>query len=334
MNGHEDDTLLKFFKNGFVVHDGPHLDKAALEQSLLAKGAMFRVQGPFDETPQAIQQEDMIAQNLNSQEAFFIIKPDSNKASYAWFGIGCSVGERGYAERLEKILNCSSCTHVEETQEPDDFWATLGGKTEYSSTKLLNFAPGFEPRMFQVSVHSGLNHFDEIKNFRQTDLNNWDVMIVDAYMTIWIWIGNKSEEREKKNAIKRVDAYKKALTDGRDIKKVQVVCIAPCNEPFTFTGLFPEWEDEISATWVEEKKAGKVVTEEQKAEDSKYKDPTKNKFDLETLKATFPEGVNPLTKEAYLEDAVFEEVFKMTRRDFGELKQWKKDKLKKEVGLF
>ena len=31
MQGHEDDTLLKFFPNGFICHDGPRMDMAALQ---------------------------------------------------------------------------------------------------------------------------------------------------------------------------------------------------------------------------------------------------------------------------------------------------------------
>lgn len=157
--GHEDDTLLKFFSNGFVCHDGEHLDLAALSERLTSKGAMFRIQGPFGETPQAIQQDEIKCELLNSNEAFFIIKPDGSKAAFAWMGTGCTDGERMYNSRLEKILNVNSCQQLDETEETEDFWAALGGKTEYSSTKNLGFAPGFEPRMFEVSVHSGYNTF-------------------------------------------------------------------------------------------------------------------------------------------------------------------------------
>ena len=212
---------------------------------------------------------------------------------------------------------------MDETEESEDFWAALGGKTEYSSTKNLGFAPGFNPRMFQISVNSGYNKMTEIRNFRQEDLNNHDVMIVDAYSTIWLWTGNKSNKHEHRASIKRTEEYKNALTDGRDLKKIQVTFIEPCNEPFTFRGLFPEWNDEISATWVEEEKAAKPVTEETKASDDKFLNGKKHKFDLDALKSGFPEGVNPAKKEDYLEDDVFQQCFGMGRREFEELKAWK-----------
>ena len=56
MQGHEDDTLLKFFPNGFICHHGKRegsiADKLA---SLNTNGCLFRVMGPYGETPQAIQ---------------------------------------------------------------------------------------------------------------------------------------------------------------------------------------------------------------------------------------------------------------------------------------
>jgi len=52
--GHEDDTLLKFFPNGFVCLDGAREEIADRLASIKSAGGMFRVQGPHDETPQAI----------------------------------------------------------------------------------------------------------------------------------------------------------------------------------------------------------------------------------------------------------------------------------------
>ena len=46
--------------------------------------------------------------------------------------------------------------------------------------KELGFAPGFEPRLFQISNASGYIHMRELYNFQQDDLSNNDVMILDA----------------------------------------------------------------------------------------------------------------------------------------------------------
>jgi len=59
-----------------------------------------------------------------------------------------------------------------------------------------------------------------------------------------------------------------------------------------------------------------------------------NFFDLKLLQAGIPEGVNPASKETYLSDAQFEEVFKMTKDKFMGLKHWKRKQLKKDAKLF
>lgn len=46
-------------------------------------------------------------------------------------------------------------------------------------------------------------------------------------------------------------------------------------------------------------------------------------YTYEELKGIFPKGVKPDAKEQYLEDSVFEELFKMTKAEFGELKKWR-----------
>jgi len=51
MQGHEDDTLLTFFPNGFIAHDGPYVPIAERIEHLKECGALFKIQGPFGEKP-------------------------------------------------------------------------------------------------------------------------------------------------------------------------------------------------------------------------------------------------------------------------------------------
>ena len=52
MQGHEDDTLLSFFPNGFICHNTERVANKATGAAFLAEhGAMYRVQGPFGEKP-------------------------------------------------------------------------------------------------------------------------------------------------------------------------------------------------------------------------------------------------------------------------------------------
>ena len=76
-----------------------------------------------------------------------------------------------------------------------------------------------------------------------------------------------------------------------------------------------------------------LKVEEIKKEESKYLNPSSNKFQFEQLKG-FPEGVDPTKKEAYLSNEDFVKVFGMTIEKFYDQKKWKQTEKKKETGLF
>ena len=79
-----------------------------------------------------------------------------------------------------------------------------------------------------------------------------DVMVLDVFQTIYMWIGRGANKIEKKNAQKKVDAYIQALQDGRKEEDVEITEVEPCGEPPSFTTHFPEWEEEVSAQWMAE----------------------------------------------------------------------------------
>ena len=191
----------------------------------------------------------------------------------------------------------------------------------------------------------------EIYNFAQTDLNNNDVMILDAYTSVYMWMGRNASKAEINNSQKKVDAYLAALQDGRAVADVQIVEVDPCSEPPSFTTHFPEWEEEVSQEWLapDPYTAAKMTTTaereayyaQKKTEqsagesgDGDWADAETTKHALDTLKNTFPEGVNPRRKEYYLTDADFQAVFGMDVSAWEGLKEWKRKDLKKKAGLF
>jgi advillin len=216
---------------------------------------------------------------------------------------------------------------------------------------------------------------------------NDDIMLLDAYSSIYVWIGNGSNKFEKNGAYKTANRYIESIKDDRDKSSVQIVEVEAGREPPSFTVHFPEWRAEIAQRWLDDDPAKRLadlypadkgtgvsggssssntapkkplvpgkpantnpsapawakkdtsVQEESKkvesAEDkSKYLDPATNKMDYEQLKGAFPTGVDPARKEAYLPDDKFQEIFGMTPAAFNDLKQWKKNDLKKAKGLF
>jgi len=122
--------------------------------------------------------------------------------------------------------------------------------------------------------------------------------------------------------------------------------VDPCSESFVFKGFFPDWDDEFSTHWLEldpfaaamakieaDKKAS-IEAKMGKKEEVKFDAAGSKTYDLEVLKRSFPEGVDPTKKEQYLSDEVFSQVFKMDKTAFNALKEWKRKDMKKQAGLF
>lgn len=186
--GHEDDSLLNFFPNGFIVHDGDRMpidDKFAL---IKEKGAMYKVTGTYGSHPYAIQQNTPECKFLNSNEAFTVVAPGGD-VTYHWTGEGATEDESVFAQKLGAVVAPAASSHsgFKEGAEVEEFWTALGGKTEYLSSKDLGFQPGFEARLFHCSNAHGYFHMREFYNFTQEDLMNNDVMVLDTYNTIYMW---------------------------------------------------------------------------------------------------------------------------------------------------
>ena len=43
MQGHEDDTLLTFFPNGFICHDGERLTVSERQEKIKENGCMYKI---------------------------------------------------------------------------------------------------------------------------------------------------------------------------------------------------------------------------------------------------------------------------------------------------
>lgn len=271
--------------------------------------------------------------------------PPGGDVTYYWIGEASSVLESEYAQRLGNILAAGAAhSGFKEGEEPEEFWTALGGKTEYLSVKDYGISPGFEPRLFHCSNSQGYFHMREIYNFLQEDLNNNDIMVLDTFSTIYMWVGLKSNETERRNVVKKVDAYLANLTDGRSPDLVQLVTIEPGSEPLGFRAYFSEWEDSVVDEWFLPdpyqakldaiEAAKKAAYEAKTGTKTEYVDPTAKVYDLKTLQTTFPEGVDPAKKEQYLSNADFEATFGMSKEAFYQLKLWKQKDLKKAKNLF
>ena len=81
-------------------------------------------------------------------------------------------------------------------------------------------------------------------DFSQSDLVEDDVMVLDAWDSIYIWIGATSNKNEINTAEKIIIDYLKGDPKDRDadlpVMKIRQGC-----EPPTFTGFFGTWDPTI-----------------------------------------------------------------------------------------
>lgn len=124
-----------------------------------------------------------------------------------------------YSNCISKSSQQATTTTLKESEETDEFWELLGGKTEYASDPCLS-DPDFAPRLFQVSNATGALRVDEIWDFTQEDLIDEDVMLLDTFSTVYVWIGSLAHREEQKEAPKIAAEYVKTATDGRDMSIV------------------------------------------------------------------------------------------------------------------
>ena len=82
---------------------------------------------------------------------------------------------------------------------------------------------------------------EEIIDFNQSDLSEDDVMVLDTWDSIFIWVGVNSTREEVVKAEKLVAEYLKSDPTGRDLD-MPIMKIHQGCEPPTFIGFFGVWD--------------------------------------------------------------------------------------------
>ncbi|KAM7323153.1 hypothetical protein ACRRTK_017259 [Alexandromys fortis] len=187
---------------------------------------------------------DVDANSLNSNDVFVLKLPQNN--GFTWIGKGASQEEEKGAEYVTDVLKCKTA-RIQEGEEPEEFWNALGGRGDYQTSPLLETrAEDHPPRLYGCSNKTGRFIIEEVPGeFTQDDLAEDDVMLLDAWEQIFIWIGKDANEVEKKESMKSAKTYLETDPSGRD-KRTPIVIIKQGHEPPTFTGWFLGWD---SSRW-------------------------------------------------------------------------------------
>ncbi len=171
------------------------------------------------------------------------------------------------------------------------------------------------------------------------DLIEDDVMMLDTYREVFVWIGNQANTEEKKKALETAIEYVKTDTSGRKPEDTIFTTVKQGFEPPNFTGHFFAWNPakwSSGQSYEEMKKAlaaGGDLTTSVAAELSKFSVSAKYTF-AQLCGPNVPEGVDVTQKEQFLLDDEFKARFGITRAEFNTMPAWKKSNARKKAGLY
>uniref|UniRef100_A0A8C1SLK6 Gelsolin n=1 Tax=Cyprinus carpio TaxID=7962 RepID=A0A8C1SLK6_CYPCA len=240
IQGKEPPHLMSIFGGQpMVVHKGGTSRKGGQSQASAVR--LFQVRANPAGHTRAVE-VDAVASSLNSNDAFVLV---TASGSVLWLGHGTSNAEKTGAKKLASILGVD-LSEISEGAEGDDFWSALGGKAEYrTSERLKNKIDTHPPRLFACSNKTGQFLIEEVPGeMTQEDLASDDVMILDTWDQVFVWIGNEANEDEKSEAVISAAKYIESDPASRD-KRTPIVTVKQGFEPPTFTGWFLGWDHDF-----------------------------------------------------------------------------------------
>lgn len=355
--GKEPAHFRQLFQGSLIIHKGGRAssfkNRADTDSTDTDGVALFHVRGTQPMNTTGIQVPE-VASNLNSADCFVLVTP---RTVYSWKGRGASPDEHTVATNIASILAGNylglggrTLVQVDEGSEPDEFWSSLGGRKPYASLRVGEPAPK-DPRFFLCSNATGTFKIEEVQDYEQEDLIDDDVVILDCYTSIFVWVGSQANETEKTKAIEYAQQFATAAQDGRD-PNLPIMRISAGSEPVLFTSQFVGWDPEFAKrnVFVDPYQAKLDALKRQKeathGEEEKSAPPAAAApaaavpasatgfYTKEQLVTGTAAGVDNSRKEEYLSPEDFQAIFGQDKISFAALPKWKQQAKKKEVGLF
>jgi len=148
--------------------------------------------------------------SLNQGDCFLL---DLGDAVYPWFGEAASPFERAKAGTRAHNVALGRHGKCSVKEAPDDaFWAALGGEgviAPASEAPAQDKEDVGEGVLYRLSDASGSLNCTDAKrgDIKLTDLDSSDVFILDAGREIFVWVGSKASDAERRNALPTAQAY-------------------------------------------------------------------------------------------------------------------------------
>ncbi|KAI4464752.1 villin [Holotrichia oblita] len=235
IQGREPTQFLQIFKGKLTVFRGKGIDcDDTGRNSKTPTNYLLHIQGSASYNTKATQVATK-ASSLNSNYCFVLRKL---KRYYVWSGLNSTGDQR----EMAKHFTGKDFELVLEGKEPQEFWELLGGKQAFVTNKITQDDDDLKnPRLFNCSIMKEKFKAEEVFNFSQTDLVPEDVMLLDAYSTIFMWMGKLSHAQDRKLSFEMALEYLRTDPAGRDVN-TPIVQVKQGNEPPIFTGFFKSWD--------------------------------------------------------------------------------------------
>lgn len=82
-------------------------------------------------------------------------------------------------------------------------------------------------------------------DYEQEDLVDDDVVILDCFTSIFVWVGSQANETEKTQAMSYAQQFATMANDGRD-PDIPIMRVSAGSEPMLFTSQFVGWDSDFA----------------------------------------------------------------------------------------
>ncbi|XP_063372054.1 gelsolin, cytoplasmic-like [Cydia amplana] len=241
---------LSIFYGGKDVDYAPvnSCNKTSSEEDAFVR--LFRAQGTTEGVDTRFIQVSESSDTFQDDGVFVLETPD---VVYCWYGKDALPLEREYGSSCaQKLADGKECQEVEQGEEPGQFWDALGGIAEEKEdasgwTLEVNRRVTSPPTLTTVSVSvTGKIKFEELPlDYKQEDLSDDGVYVLDTGEELYLWQGKNIPERVKSARGQIIEEY--IADDGLDrtVDSAIVVTVKQGAEPKVFKNIFPSWEDDM-----------------------------------------------------------------------------------------